>query len=170
MSTVAKIGIATALISGAVYGIVHATKSANAASKLLLDIDSVHFAGTKKSGSIPVGVVYNVKVKISNPTSTDIEASQPFIVISTKKKDGTLSRIANTSEPSNELLKIPAKKSIVVSHNLEVRTANTGAIASGIFQYISSRINGEKSTQKVVVDTTIDAMGLTFSTQEIINL
>jgi len=44
------------------------------------------------------------------------------------------------------------------------------AVLPNAREYIGSRITGAKSTQQIVADATVDAMGVTIPIQQIINL
>ena len=171
VSKAIKYIIGGGLLTGAIFGIVNLTKSANAATKLDIDVDAFSLKETKKNPfGIPTTLIYTVKLKINNPTDKALTIGKPYIKLFVKKADGSLAKIANTETPEGADTTIKAKASTLLSHDIEIRLQNAIAVLPNFITYIIGRIRGDKSTQKAVADITIDAMGTTFSTQEVINL
>ena len=170
MSNALKIGIAAALVGG-IYAFVNATKTANAAEKLDADIDAFSLKEVKKNPfGIPTSLIYTVGLKINNPTDKDLIIGKPYIKLSVKKSDGSLAKIANTETPEDKETNIKAKSSTSLSHDLELRLFNVATVIPNFIQYIIGRLRGDKSTQSAIADVTLEAMGLTISTQKVINL
>lgn len=170
MNTTAKI-IAAFFTIGATAFVVHATQAANAADKLAVDINNFKIKEIlKKGGLLPVGVIYTIDLQINNPTSKELTISQLYITLSIKNKQGTLDRIANTSVPSAKEITIKANDQTPLSHDIEIRFANVAGKIPDFIGYIINRLRGAKSTQQVLADISLDAMGLTIPSQEVINL
>ncbi|MDO9186941.1 MAG: hypothetical protein Q7W13_13085 [Bacteroidia bacterium] len=181
MANIKKIIVGSALVSviaGAIYGVIKVTKVSDAADKLDIDFDgftlkemkSTSLSAPFKIPSIPTSAVYTLSLKINNPTDQDIIISKPYVKVSLTKKDGTLAKLANTAIPEGAEIKIKSKSSTNVKHDIEFRLLNVVGIMPNFFQYILSRIRGEKSTQKVTIDATFEAMGVTLSTKQVVNL
>jgi hypothetical protein len=170
MNTTAKIVVAL-LTVGTTAFVVHATQAANAADKLAVDINNFKIKEIlKKGGFIPVGVIYTIDIQINNPTSKELTISQLYINLSIKNKQGTLDRIANTSVPSAKEITIKASGQTILSHDIEIRFANVAGIIPNFIGYIINRLRGAKSTQQVLADISLDSMGLTIPSQEVINI
>ena len=170
MNTGVKIGFALAIIGVGAFA-VHAIQSANAADKLAIDINNFKIKEIlKKGGFIPVAVIYTIDFQINNPTSKALSISQLYITLSIKNKQGTLDRIANTSVPSAKETSIKANGQTILSHDIEIRFANVVGILPNFIGYIIDRLRGGKSTQQVIADISLDSMGLTIPSQEVINI
>lgn len=146
-----------------------ATKTMDAAEKLVTDINGIKIKEILKSGLFPIGVIYTINLQINNPSETDIEISKLFITLSAKTKTG-LARIANTSVPSGEIKNIKGNSKTLLSQDIEIRFANVAGIIPDFAGYIVGRLRGSKSTQQIIADVSVDALGLTIPTRQVINL
>lgn len=126
--------------------------------------------GLGLSLKIPTSLIYTLSLKINNPTDQDLVITNPYIKISVKKNDGTLAKLANTAISSANGLNIKANSTSSVHHDIEFQIINVAKIIPNFLEYIIGRLKGEKSTQKIIADATLDAMGLTIPIQKVINL
>ena len=174
MSNVKKVVVITSIvgvISFMMYGAVKATKSANTADKLDYDINGFTLKEVKKNPlGIPTSLIYTIDLKLNNPTDQDLVISKPYIKVSVKKANGLISKLANTEIPADTETNIRAKSSTDLKHDVEIRILNAAALIPNFLQYIIDRLRGEKATQQVIVDATLDTMGLTIPVQKIVNL
>lgn len=119
---------------------------------------------------IPTSLVYTISLKINNPTDQDLVITKPYIRLSVKKANGTLAKIANTAIPEATELNIKAKTTTNVHHDIEFQILNVVKVLPNFLEYIIGRLKGEKSTQQIIADATLDAMGLTIPIQKVIAL
>lgn len=168
MSNAIKVVVGGVLLAGVAYALVKTTKTANAAESLDADIEAFSLKSTKKNPlGIPTSFIYTVSLKINNPSDADLTIGKPYIKLFMKKADGTLSKIANTDTPEGKEIKIKAKSSSKIEHDIEIRSTNIASVAPDLFRNIASRLFGDSNAPiQAVADVTIDAMGLTIQTQK----
>lgn len=168
MSKAIKVVAGGVLLGAVAYALVKTTKTANAAESLDADIEAFTLKSTKKNPlGIPTSFIYTIGLKINNPSDSDLTVGKPYIKLSVKKADGTLSKIANTDNPEGKEIKIKAKSSTMVEHDIEIRSTNIASVVPDLFRNIASRLFGDSSAPiQAVADVTIDAMGLTIQTKK----
>jgi hypothetical protein len=156
---------AATLFGSLIYAGVHASNASNTADKLTYDIDGVGVKELLKSGILPTGVIYTFTFKVTNPTSTPLTISNLDVILSIRKKNGEIARIAN-SQPSAEEQTIAANGQTKIKHDIEVRFANVLPVLPNFLTYVIGRLRGGKSTQEVIADISVDSMGLTIPITE----
>lgn len=173
MANIKKIVVVSAIVGVlSFYGWqgITAAKTTNAAGKLDYDVDSVSFKEFKKSFGIKTGAVYTITLKVNNPSDQDIIISKMYLKVSFKKKDGSLAKIFNTNIPDANEINIKSNSSKIIKHDIELRALNMIGVSTNLFDYIKAKATGQKGTQELVLDVTLDSLGLTIPMQTIIKI
>lgn len=165
------LGILAVIAGFLIKGVVNATQAANAVDKLTFDLEGVKIKEIKYfTGVIPKGVVYVIDFQLNNPTAKELIITKPYVTISIPDSTGKYSRIANTSEPGDVETKIRANSNIKLSLDIEVRFLNVIPFLPNFVGYIIDRLKGIKATQKVLINATIDSMGITIPIDKVIEI
>lgn len=174
MANIKKIIVVSAIVGVlSFYGWqgVRAAKTLDAADKLDYDVDAFTLKEIKKNPiGIPTSLIYTITLKINNPTDQDLIITKPYFKLSVKKADGSLAKIFNTNTPDSTETNIKSKSSTLVKHDIELRVLNVAPVLPNLFKYIAAKATGQKGTQTVVLDVTLDSLGLTIPMQTIIKL
>lgn len=163
--TVVIIGLAGLLSVGAYMGI-KSIKLSNAVDKLDGDIDAFTLKEIKKNGiGIPTSIIYTISLKLNNPTSQDIVISKPYITISLKKSDGTLTKIFNTTIPDASITNIKSKASTNLKHDVELDVLTVAPKAPNFLYNLIAR-----NKQELVIDALVDSNGITFPIRKTVSI
>lgn len=151
--------------------LVNVGEASNTAEKLTYDIEGVKIKKIEYfSGLIPKGVIYTFDLQLNNPTSKELIISKLYIKVSLPDGKGSYSRVANTSEASVAETKIKANANTRLSLDIEMRFANALPFLPNIISYVIGRLRGIKASQKVLVNATIDSMGITIPIDKVMEI
>lgn len=167
-----NIFIASLIGTGVLAGLfaIDVAKKATDASKMFFDIQQFKIQKLIKGGLLPSGVIYQLKVLITNPSNSEIEFTSPFITLYYPHK-GEMKRIANTNNDTQKLIRIGANSKKEMVLDFEMRFANIISITPDIATYIANRyLKGYKATRAVVVNVKTSAKGqiLSFSKKQLL--
>lgn len=127
-------------------------------------------SGLGLSLKIPTSLIYTISLNVNNPSGQDIKITKPYITVFIKKANGKLASIAKTAIPEGIETTIKAKSRTNIKHDVEINIASVALLIPDFLQYIIGRLKGEKATKQIIVNATLDAMGLTIPIQKIVNL
>lgn len=170
MNKTGKVILIGGVVAAIAFGANKALSSANAADKLSIDVDGFAIKEIlRKGGIVPLGVVYTITLQLTNPTAKELAVSELNVILKVKTKKGELKQIA-VSVPSGQETIIGAHKQTQLKHDIEVRFANVVPILPNFVNYVIDRLRGEKSSQQIIADISLQSMGLTIPLQQIINI
>lgn len=171
LKKVIVIGAIVGALSFAGYQGLKAAKTANTADKLDYDVDAFTLKEIKKNPiGIPTSLFYTITLKINNPTDQDLIISKPYFKVSVRKMDGTLAKIFNTTTPDATETNIKAKSSTMIKHDIELRVLNVLPVVPNFIKYLIAKVTGAKPTITLVVDVTLESLGLTLPMQTIVKI
>ncbi|MCE9537715.1 MAG: hypothetical protein K8R85_00635 [Bacteroidetes bacterium] len=164
-------GIISVFVGLIIKGAVNVAQAANAVDKLTYDLEDIKIKKIEYfSGFIPKGVIYSIDIQLNNPTAKELVITKPYITISIPDSLGKYTRVANTSEPGNVETKIRSNSNIKLNLDIEIRFLNVIPFLPNFVAYIISRLKGIKATQKVLVNATIDSMGITIPIDKVMEI
>jgi hypothetical protein len=149
-------GVTTALVVGSV----RLAKAATTADKLDITLDNFSLKSQKLNGlglSIKIPkIIFNADLTVHNPTSNDLEISQPYIKVFYQDNKSPIAHSAASSDTHI----IKSKQGTPIHVDVEFNAFDILPIMPDFLKYIVARLNGKKSTRNVRLDILVSAAGI----------
>jgi hypothetical protein len=173
---VIKGGIIVGASALAIWGISRLASKSRAAEKTEIDIESFKVVEPTPQTlkqflkQLPnPKFVFSTDFRIKNPSNEELVSTKPYVKIFTVDSKGKEHFVA-ASPISDDKITIRPKGTFNVSVDIEARALNFPGSFSEPVKYFLSRFRGMPSTRKIKATYEFEALGLTLSDSETINI
>lgn len=141
------------------------TGKADAAKKLIVELDSVKVT----KASLQQGVEIDVFLNMTNPSANDLAFKDLFVVVSmaTKNKDGSLSfKTLTNSNAASTAYTLPGKKTTKIKFPLYINRTAIGSAPVLAMHFVKKAAGLNPEPKKLILEYSLNSEGLNISQKQ----